>query len=109
MHKLCLALASTVTLAGCSSAPVMVAPEPSAQFERLGKAEGSSCGALLIFGSALNFLPAGLNERVENAYASALASVPGATGIIDVTMYENWYWWFVGTSRCVTIKGEAVK
>ena len=64
---------------------------------------------MLIFGSALNFLPAGLNERVENAYNDALIKAPGATALVDVTMHENWYWWLVGSSRCVTVTGEAIK
>jgi hypothetical protein len=37
-----------------------------------------------------------------------VASVPGATALIDVTMQEDWYWWFIGTARCVTVKGEAI-
>ena len=51
----------------------------------------------------------GINSRVENAYQNALASVPGATALVDVTMRENWQWWVIGTSRCVTVTGEAIK
>ncbi len=51
----------------------------------------------------------GLNSRVERAYADAVASVPGATALVNVTMQENWYWWFLGTTRCVTVSGEAIK
>jgi hypothetical protein len=50
-----------------------------------------------------------LNGRIERAYNNAVASVPGATGLIDVTYKEDWYWWILGTARTVTITGEAIK
>jgi hypothetical protein len=60
-------------------------------------------------GTDTNFIPLGLNYRVQRAYDRALASVPGATSLVDVTMQENWYWFVLATARCVTITGEAVK
>jgi hypothetical protein len=51
----------------------------------------------------------GLNSRVENAYVDAISKVPGATSLINVTIKEDWYWWLIGTARCVTLTGEAVK
>ena len=51
----------------------------------------------------------GLNSRYERAYSDAIAKAPGATGLIDVTLREDWYWWFIGTARCVTLNGEAIK
>ncbi len=51
----------------------------------------------------------GLDSRIQRAYDRALASVPGATGLVDVTIEESWYWWLLGTSRNVTITGEAIK
>ena len=51
----------------------------------------------------------GINSRVERAYGEALASVPGATALTDITMKEDWNWWLFGTGRCVTIDGEAIK
>lgn len=50
-----------------------------------------------------------LNSRVERAYAGAVQSVPGATGLVNVTMKENWFWWVLGSTRCVTITGEAIR
>lgn len=51
----------------------------------------------------------GLNSRSDRAYKNAIESVPGATGLINVTYQEDWLWWIIGTSRDVTIKGDAIK
>jgi hypothetical protein len=75
----------------------------------MGKATGSDCGSLGILSTAYYAIPMGLNSRVENAYNNAVASVPGATSLVDVTIQEDWYWWLIGTARCVTISGEAIK
>lgn len=104
-----LAIAASVALAGCASDFITVAPEPPQQFSRLGKAAGSACGSLGILSTSTNFVPMGIHGRYERAYKTALASVPGATGLVDVTIQEDWTWWFIGTSRCVTINGEAIK
>lgn len=103
------AFAAAALLGGCASGYTNVAPTPPAEYARLGAASGSACGSLGVVATAYHVVPMGLNSRVERAYADALRSVPGATGLIDVTMQENWYWWLVGTARCVTITGEAVK
>lgn len=102
-------IAAVACLAGCASGFTTVAPEPPPQFTRLGKATGSACGSLGLLATAYYFVPMGANSRVERAYVNALASVPGATGLIDVTIQEDWYWWLLGTSRCVTLAGEAIK
>jgi hypothetical protein len=96
-------------LTACASRPVMVAPQPPAQYSSLGPAKGTACGSLGIGSTAYYAVPMGLNGRVERAYASALESVPGATALIDVTYQEDWYWWLIGTARCVTITGVAIK
>jgi len=98
-----------LVLSGCSSGLTRVAPQPPDDYQRLGRAEGSACGALGILGTAYYFIPMGLNSRVDRAYADAVQSVPGATALVDVELQENWYWWVIGTSRCVTIRGEAVR
>ena len=103
------ALAAAALMGGCASGYTNVAPAPAAEHARVGAATGSACGSLGLLATAYNFVPMGLNSRVERAYADAVSSVPGATGLTDVTMQENWYWWLVGTARCVTITGEAVK
>jgi len=88
---------------------ITIAPKPPQQFTRLGPATGSFCGSLGFLGTATYFFPAGINGRMEEAYARALANIPGATGLIDVTVQEGWSWWILGTARCVTVTGEAIK
>lgn len=51
----------------------------------------------------------GLNSRSGKAYDNAVASVPGATGLMNVTYQEDWFWWILGTGRTVTITGDAIK
>jgi hypothetical protein len=70
---------------------------------------GKACGSLGFFDSVYNAVPMALNQRVERAYARAVASVPGATGLVNVTMQENWYWYVAVSTRCVTVTGEAIK
>jgi len=105
-----IALILSITLiGGCISDPVNIAPRPPDKFEKLGAAEGTACGSLLIDGTSLNFIPVMLNSRIERAYAKAVQSVPGATSLVNVTMQEDWFWWVIGSTRCVTIKGEAIR
>jgi hypothetical protein len=98
-----------LTLAGCSSAPITISPLPPAKYELLGKAEGKGCGSLGLLATAYYAVPIGLNDRVDNAYKAALASVPGATGLINVSISEDWAWLFVTTQRCTTVRGDAIK
>ena len=107
--KLTVACCVLALLAACESTPVKVVAQPAAGSNKMGAAKGTACGSLGVLGTAYYFIPLGLNGRVARAYERALASVPGATTLVDVTMQENWYWWIVGTVRCVTISGEAVK
>jgi hypothetical protein len=98
-----------VFLGGCASNFTMIAPTPPQKYEKLGKATGTASGALGMLATAYYFIPLGLNSRVEQAYEEALKSVPGATALIDVTIQESWFWWVLGTSRTVTITGEAIR
>jgi len=75
----------------------------------LGKATGSACGSHGILLSGYYFIPMGLNSRDERAYKNAVDSVPGATGLVNVTIQEDWYWWLIGTAHCVKVTGEAIK
>jgi len=102
-------IVASATLAGCASGFTTVSPKPPQQYSRLGEATGSACGTLLLGPQFLNFIPIRLNSRVERAYQDAINSVPGATSLINVTMKENWFEWGIGSSRCVTISGEAIK
>lgn len=96
-------------LGGCASGLTTIAPQPPAHYEKLGPAKGKASGSLGIVGTAYYFIPMGLNDRVQRAYDNAVASVPGATGLIDVTFDEDWFWWVIGTGRNVTITGEAIR
>ena len=96
-------------LGGCASDPVTMAPRAPEKFERLGKAEGRACGAMLLGPAYLNFIPAKLNSRYERAYAEAVQSVPGSTALVNVTIQEDWFWWLLGNSRCITVTGEAIR
>jgi hypothetical protein len=96
-------------LAGCSSHQVSIEKAPPAKYESLGKAEGSGSGSLGLAGTAYYFIPMGLNSRSEKAYDNAVASVSGATGLMNVTYQEDWFWWVLGTARTVTISGDAIK
>lgn len=102
-------LCGAALVGGCASGFTTVAPQPPAQYEKLGPASGSASGSLGILGTAYYFIPMGVNSRVERAYNDAVASVPGATGLIDVTIDENWWWWVIGTGRTVTVSGEAIR
>lgn len=98
-----------VMLAGCASKPFNVTPLPPAKYQVLGKAEGKGCGSLGVLATLYYFVPIGLNDRVERAYQDALASVPGSTGLVNVSVVEHWDWWLIATRRCVTITGDAIK
>lgn len=101
--------AMLILLSGCASDLKRIAPLPPEKFEKLGQVTGSACGSLLIDGTAYNFIPIMLNSRVDRAYEEALQSATGATALINVTIKEDWFWWVIGTTRCVTITGEAIK
>lgn len=104
-----LSLAVIVFLGGCASGFTNVAPSPPQSYQSLGTTTGSGCGSLGILGTAYYFVPMGINNRVEKAYNDAVSKVPNATALTNVTIQENWYWWFIGTARCVTVTGEAIK
>ncbi len=107
--RLWVAMLLVTVLAGCASDLTMIAPRPPDQFEKLGRAAGRACGSMLILSTAYNFIPVMLNSRVERAYNRALDSVPGATALVNVSMKESWFWWVIGSTRCVTITGEAIR
>lgn len=96
-------------LSGCSSHQVEIEKAPPAKYEKIGEAKGEGTGSLGLVGTAYYFIPMGLNSRSERAYDNALESVPTATGLMNVTYQENWFWWILGTARTVTISGDAIK
>jgi hypothetical protein len=105
-----LTILSVLTLvSGCSSHNVAIAPTQPENYEVLGKAEGKGSGSLGLLATGYSFVPIGLNSRTERAYDNAVKSVPGATGLINVTYQEDWLWWLLATARNVTIKGDAIR
>jgi hypothetical protein len=104
-----LPLCAAVLFGSCKSTLTTVSPAPPARYEKLGAAEGKATGSLGVLGTAYYVIPIGLNTRTERAYERAVASVPGATGLIDVTIKEDWLWWLIGTAWTTTITGEAIK
>ncbi|HEY0821047.1 MAG TPA: hypothetical protein VGD46_19835 [Rhizobacter sp.] len=105
----CAAALAASLLAGCASTPFTIAPLPPTKYQVLGKAEGKACGSLGFLATAYYVAPIGLNSRVERAYQEALASVPGATRLVNVSITEDWQWLLLVTMRCTTITGDAVK
>ena len=102
---LCIAVMLVVFTAGCASHVTTIVPRPPAHAQKkLGRVEGRASGSLF-----QAIFPILLNSRTERAYADALAKAPGATALVDVTIQEDWYWYFFGTISTVTISGEAVK
>ncbi|MDP3438849.1 MAG: hypothetical protein Q8R95_04565 [Azonexus sp.] len=102
-------LSLSTLIGGCSSGFTNVSPTPPQSFQFLGQTTGTGCGSLGLLATAYHFVPMGINGRVENAYADALSKVPGATSLTNVTIQEDWFWWLIGTARCVTLTGDAVK
>ena len=100
---------SLLIFSGCSSKEVTIENKQPAKYEVLGKATGTGSGSLAALGTAYYFIPIGLNDRSQRAYADAIRSVPGATGLINVTYSEDWFWWIIGTNRTVTITGDAIR
>lgn len=100
---------SLLIFSGCSSKEVTIEKAPPEKYEVLGKATGSASGSLGLLSTAYNFIPMGLNSRSERAYNEAVQSVPNATGLINVTYSENWFWWVIGTNRTVTVTGDAIR
>ena len=97
-----------VYLTGCSGKPVTfnsVDPKLYAN----NKGEGRTISAEASGFQLLLFIPIGVNDRTERAYADAIRSVPGATGLINVTYSEDWFWWVIGTNRIVTVTGDAIR
>lgn len=102
-------LAMLLIISGCASKYTNIQPKPPVKYESLGTVKGTASGTLGVLSTAYNVIPLGLNSRVERAYQKALSKAPGATSLINVTYQESWFWWVIGTTRTVTISGEAIK
>jgi hypothetical protein len=91
LSSIALFMAAAIGLLACSTPPALLSVRASDGAKRLGAAEGSACGSMLIGPSGYNFLPVQLTSRYERAYQSALASVPSATALTGVTVSEYWF------------------
>jgi len=101
-----LALASST---GCSSGWVDLSPLPPATYEKLGPAEGEACATSLLALPWHQVLEYGGTDRLERARAAAVASVPDATGLLDVSLQERWAYWVLFSQRCAIVRGEAFR
>lgn len=104
-----IAMLATIFTSGCTSEMVTIVPRPPENAKVIATVEGTGAGTLCIGYPPLSLIPICLNGRMESAYNDALSKAPGATGLKNVTIQEDWYWIVVGTMRYVTITGEAVK
>jgi hypothetical protein len=99
-----------VALAACESPYVTIAPDVGADATRLASSEGTATSHLLLaYFIYAPFVPWRWDERQQTAYGTAVTGVPGATALENVTIQENWYYWVIGTSRRLTVRGDAVK
>ena len=108
-RRLRLIAAATLLSAACQSPLVNMAPRPPAEYEKLGGVEAEACGHLYLILPWHQIYASGLMERVERAYEQAVASVPGATGLVNVVHQERWYWWGLASARCTKISGDAIR
>lgn len=103
LRRLALVLALPL-LAGCSSGPVKIGPQPTSTTRLLGVGHGSGCGLLLF-----NLVPLGVNGRVEKAHEEAQISV-GKRDVTDTKVRERWYLVpLVGTVLCTDVEETAVQ
>lgn len=102
-------LSACIVLAGCSSMTVQVAPLPPEKYEKLGATYGRACGSLILGDWVLAFIPIELDDRVARARDQAISRVPGATDLVNVSIRDSWFYWAIGSTRCTTVSGEAIK
>ena len=110
VHLAAVIIAAALSSLGCVSPVVMIAPEPPERYEVLGDAEGKACGHLLLtYSSVYNLVPIGMDTKLERAHAEALASVPGATNLVNVIVSDSYFTYLLGNAHCVKIQGQAIR
>lgn len=109
-------LRATVVLAlalggstACSSGWVDLSPLPPATYEKLGPAEGEACATSLLALPWHQVFAYGGTDRLERAREAALASVAGATGLLDVSLQERWAYFGLFSRRCAIVRGVAFR
>jgi hypothetical protein len=98
-----------VLTAGCASDWVNVAPLPPSQYEKLGATEAEVCGIRYLALPWHQIFSRGLRTRLQRAYEQAVAQVPDATALIDVTFQERWSYRLLASDHCVAIRGQAIR
>jgi len=96
-------------LCACSTEFVTVAPDVSTEAPRLGHVRGVAYSHILFGSPTYNIIPIGWDGRAQRACDEAIGCVPGATGLVDVTLEEDWFWWVIGSARKLVLEGDAVK
>ena len=84
-----------------------MAPTPPVKYKKLGHVEGKACGGLGFLGTLTSFIPMG-NDRWQAAYDEALSRAPGATGLVNVDIQDDWAWAVLFNVRCTTLSGDAI-
>lgn len=103
---LSLALAAS---SACSSGWVDLSPPPPAGYTNLGLAEGEACTTYPLALPWHQFLAFGAGDRLLRAREAAIASVPDATSLVDVTLQERWSYWVLFSRRCALVRGDAIR
>lgn len=110
VHLVAAIIAIASFFLGCTSPVVMIAPEPPERYEVLGDAEGKACGHLLFtYSSVYNLVPIGMSTKLDRAHTRALASVPGATSLVNVVVSDSYFTYVLGNAHCVKIQGQAIR
>ena len=108
MRILIQALLVLAVATACSSDWVDLSPLPPVPYQKLGPAEGEACAFSFLALPWHQFFQIGASDRLERARTEAIASVPGATSLVDVTLQEKWTYWLLFSRRCAVVRGEAV-
>jgi len=98
-----------VASSACSSNWVDLSPAPPAVYTNLGQAEGEACAVYALALPWHQLFAFGARDRLVRARDAALASVPGATSLVDVTLQERWAYYLLFSRRCAIVRGDAIR
>ncbi len=104
-----LGVVAIAACAGCSSDWVDLSPLPPPSYETLGPAEGEACATNPLALPWHQVFEFGARDRLERARDAAIASVPGATGLVNVTLEDRWAYWLLFSQRCAIVRGDAIR
>ena len=95
--------------AACSSDWIELSPLPPASYQTLGPAVGEACATNPLALPWHQVFALGAIDRLERARDAAIASVPDATGLVNVTLQERWAYWGLFSRRCAIVRGDAIR